>query len=75
MGIFRLVIAHPCNPNTTRLVAEHLDPGWLKQRGYEIARSLGDQGALWKAEARGHASRLELQLHCRTGHALAIVMD
>jgi len=43
MGIFRLVIAHPCNPETTRLVAEHLDPGWLKQRGYEIARSLGDQ--------------------------------
>ncbi|KAB2966377.1 hypothetical protein [Zoogloea sp.] len=75
MGIFRLVIAHPCNPETTRLVAEHLDPVWLKQRGYEIARSLGDQGALWKAGTQGQASRLALQLHCRTGHALAIVTD
>lgn len=75
MGIFRLVIAHPCNPETTRLIAEHLDPGWLKQRGYEIARSLGDQGALWKAGAQGQASRPALQLHCRTGHALTIITD
>lgn len=73
MGTFRLVIAYPRNPDATRLVAEHLDPGWLKQRGYEIARSLGDQSALWKAEVRGQAS--SLALHCRTGHALAIVTD
>jgi hypothetical protein len=39
MGIFRLVLAHPRTPDAPRLVAEHLDPGWLKQRGYDIARS------------------------------------
>ena len=44
MGIFRLVLAHPRSPEAPRLVAEHLDPVWLKQRGYEIARSLGDEG-------------------------------
>ena len=41
MGTFRLLLAHPRNPDTPHLIAEHLDPGWLKQRGYEIARSLG----------------------------------
>ncbi|HQX06164.1 MAG TPA: hypothetical protein PKZ19_05210 [Zoogloea sp.] len=71
MGIFRLILAHPQHPETPRLVAEHLDPAWLKQRGYEIARNLGDQAAIWAAEPRG--PQPVLALRCRTGHALAIV--
>ncbi len=48
----------------------HVVP-WLKQRGYEIARNLGDQAAIWAAEPRG--PQPVLALRCRTGHALAIV--
>ena len=72
MGVFRLVLAPPARPDAARIVAEHLDPGLLKQRGYEIARSLGDESALWAAPAgsgRGHG----FALHCRSGHALSIV--
>ncbi len=74
MGIFRLVLAHPRNPDAPRLVAEHLDPGWLKQRGYDIARSLGDQAALWTPQASG-CGKPALALRCRSGHALAILAD
>ena len=71
MGTFRLLLAHPRNPDTPHLIAEHLDPGWLKQRGYEIARSLGDGSALWGRRAdAGTLSGLEL--NCRGGHALRI---
>ncbi len=71
MGIFRLVLAHPRQPDAPRLVAEHLDPAWLKQRGYDIARSLGDAAAVWASQpASGPA---QLALRCRTGHALAII--
>ncbi|WP_374261806.1 hypothetical protein [Zoogloea sp.] len=73
MGKFRLVLASPRQPDTPRLVAEHLDPGWLKQRGYEIARTLGDAAAVWAARPEGDAP--QLALHCRTGHALAIVAE
>ena len=73
MGKFRLVLASPRQPDTPRLVAEHLDPGWLKQRGYEIARTLGDAAAVWAARPEGGAP--QLALHCRTGHALAIVAE
>lgn len=70
MGVFRLVLAHPARPEAVRIVAEHLDPGLLKQRGYEIARSLGDESALWAAPTdRGHC----FAMHCRSGHALSIV--
>ncbi|MBL8452064.1 MAG: hypothetical protein JNK97_04900 [Zoogloea sp.] len=71
MGIFRLVLAHPQQPETLRLVAEHLDPALLKQRGYEIARNLGDQAALWAAAPGGQQALLALR--CRTGHALVIM--
>ena len=37
MEIFRLVLAHPQHPEKPRLVAEHLDPAWLKQRGHRNA--------------------------------------
>ena len=70
MGVFRLVLAHPARPEAVRIVAEHLDPGLLKQRGYEIARSLGDESALWAAPA---GSGRCFALHCRSGHALSIV--
>jgi len=72
MGLFRLLIAHPRHPDTPHLVAEHMDPVWLKQRGYEIARTLGDSGALWVSPPAA-GERHQLALHCRTGHALAIV--
>jgi len=71
MGLFRLVLAHPRQPDAPRLVAEHMDPSWLKQRGYEIARTLGDAAAVWTP--RPGSSEQQLALHCRTGHALAIV--
>lgn len=71
MGIFRLILAHPQHPETPRLVAEHLDPAWLKQRGYEIARTLGDQAAIWATEAPGQTPVLALR--CRSGHALSII--
>ncbi len=74
MGIFRLVLAHPRSPDAPRLVAEHLDPVWLKQRGYEIARSLGDEGALWTPQA-STGGRHDLSLRCRSGHALAILTE
>ncbi len=70
MGVFRLVLAHPTRPDAARIVAEHLDPGLLKQRGYEIARSLGDESALWAAPAGGGHC---FAMHCRSGHALSIV--
>lgn len=72
MGVFRLVLAHPERPDAPRIVAEHLDPGLLKQRGYEIARSLGDEAALWAAPAGGGRNPC-FALHCRSGHALSIV--
>ncbi|HOB46421.1 MAG TPA: hypothetical protein PKM60_09640 [Zoogloea sp.] len=72
MGTFRLLLAHPRNPDTPHLIAEHLDPGWLKQRGYEIARSFGDAAAIWTARP-ADGGKPDLALHCRTGHALAIV--
>lgn len=71
MGIFRLVLAHPQQPETPRLVAEHLDPALLKQRGYEIARNLGDQAAIWASAPGGQQAVLALR--CRTGHALVIM--
>ena len=71
MEIFRLVLAHPQHPEKPRLVAEHLDPALLKQRGYEIARNLGDQAAIWATEAP--AQKPVLALRCRTGHALSII--
>ena len=72
MGVFRLVLAHPARPDAPRIVAEHLDPGLLKQRGYEIARSLGDESALWAAPP-GNGCSHGFALHCRSGHALSIV--
>lgn len=71
MGLYQLLLASPRQPDAPRLVAEHLDPSHLKQRGYEIARSLGDAAALWAM--RPAANGLQLSLTCRTGHALAIV--
>lgn len=71
MGIFRLVLDNPRNPAASRLVAEHLDPAWLKQRGYEIARNLGDQAAVWAPETPGQWPTLTLR--CRSGHALSII--
>ncbi|WP_374243417.1 hypothetical protein [Zoogloea sp.] len=68
--MYRLLLASPRQPEAPRLVAEHLDPAWLKQRGYEIARTLGDAAALWAARP---GTERQLALHCRTGHALAIV--
>ena len=44
----------------------------LKQRGYEIARSLGDESALWAAPP-GNGCSHGFALHCRSGHALSIV--
>ncbi|MBS0372692.1 MAG: hypothetical protein JSS57_26245 [Proteobacteria bacterium] len=70
MGIYNLVLASPRQPNAPRLMARHVDPSWLKQRGYEIARSLGEAAAVWTAEAT--AGRHGLALHCRSGHALTI---
>ncbi|WP_374484483.1 hypothetical protein [Zoogloea sp.] len=70
MGIYRLVLASPRHPDARRLVARHVDPSWLKQRGYEIARSLGEAAAVWTAEAS--AGRPGLALRCRSGHALTI---
>ena len=58
--------------NAFGIVAEHLDPGLLKQRGYEIARSLGDESALWAAPP-GNGCSHGFALHCRSGHALSIV--
>lgn len=70
MGIYSLVLASPRQADTPRLVARHVDPSWLKQRGYEIARSLGEGAAVWTAEAAaGHHG---LALRCRSGHALTI---
>lgn len=74
MGTFRLLLAHPRQPDAPHLVAEHLDPGWLKQRGYEIARGLGDAAAVWASRPTDSAKPV-LALHCRTGHALAIVTE
>lgn len=74
MGLFRLVLAQAHRPEPPRLMAEHLNPGWLKQRGYEIARSLGDEDALWTAqESRGRHQALTLR--CRSGHTLAIITE
>ena len=72
MGIYRLILASPRQPEAPRLVAEHIDPSWLKQRGYEIARSFGDAAAIWTARP-ADGGKPDLALHCRTGHALAIV--
>jgi hypothetical protein len=69
MTVFRLEIQSP-ETAQPRIVAQHLDPTWLKQRGYEIARSLGDPRALWSPEPGACAGRLAL--HCRSGHALTI---
>lgn len=74
MGIYSLVLAHPRTPDAPRLVARHVDPSWLKQRGYEIARSLGEAAAIWKAEA-STCGRHGLALRCRSGHALTIETD
>lgn len=71
MGTFRLILAHARAPQQSTVVAQHVDPVWLKQRGYEIARSLGDGSALWGRRAdAGTLSGLEL--NCRGGHALRI---
>lgn len=72
MGIFRLVLEPPGTPGKHRVIAEHLDPAWLKQRGYEIARNLGEQAAVWAPQASCPGA---LALRCRSGHALAIVTD
>lgn len=72
MGIFRLVLTQAHRPDPPRLMAQHLDTGWLKQRGYEIARSLGDQAALWTPPEAGSQ---QLTLRCRSGHALTIVKE
>lgn len=71
MGTFRLILATPRQSDAPRLIAEHMDPVWLKQRGYEIARSLGDATAVWSQ--RLEDTRPRLALRCRTGHALAIL--
>lgn len=70
MEVFRLLLAHARSPGSPRIVAEHLDPVWLKQRGYDIARSLGDNAALWTP---GSCPTQDLELRCRSGHALTIV--
>jgi hypothetical protein len=72
MGIFRLLLANARTPGAPRVVAEHLDPVWLKQRGYEIARSLGDNAALWTPRS-GLCPAHGLELRCRNGHALTII--
>ena len=43
-----LLLHRPRATEVKHLVAWHMDPNWLKQRGYEIARSLGNHGALWQ---------------------------
>ncbi|MDD3353421.1 hypothetical protein [Zoogloea sp.] len=72
MGLYRLFLAHPRHPESPRLLAEHVDPAWLKQRGYDVARNLGEAAAVWSpVDSNSPAARLAL--HCRSGHALAIV--
>ena len=51
MGIYRLILASPRQPEAPRLVAEHIDPSWLKQRGLLLVRRPG-LGAYVKGSER-----------------------
>jgi len=65
---YRLVHQHQAAMERIAL-AEHVDPLALKQRGYESARSLGDEHALW---SRSQQPGVLFELRCRSGHALLI---
>ena len=54
----------PRQPEAPRLVAEHIDLSWLKQRGYEIARTLATLLRVWGCPP---GQRQAAALHCRTG--------
>jgi len=65
---YRLIHRHQHSAEPTPL-AEHVDPVVLKQHGYESARSLGDEHALWSRSAQ---PGILFELRCRGGHALLI---
>ncbi|MBX3680795.1 hypothetical protein [Cognatazoarcus halotolerans] len=54
------------------LVARHVDPSWLKQRGYEIARSLGNHGALWQRTGACASMRTRFALDIDSDACLTI---
>ncbi|WP_227815883.1 hypothetical protein [Nitrogeniibacter aestuarii] len=65
---YRLVHQH--RSATERIaLAEHVDLTALKQFGYDSARALGDEHALWSPSLQ---PGVLYELHCRSGHALLI---
>lgn len=63
------LLHHPGRTPIAACLARHVDLAVLKGQGYDLARSLGDAHALWRASQR---PGVLLELHCRTGHALTI---
>lgn len=65
---YRLI--HHRFQDTERIaLAEHVDPVALKQHGYDSARSLGDEHALWLSS---DLPGVLCELRCRGGHAFLI---
>lgn len=69
---YELIMQGQKGSKSPQLIARHVDPSWLMQRGYEVARSLGSHAAIWQASSSGiPGARLALNI----GHEARLTIE